>query len=104
MRGDVYEMEPRPAKGHEQAGDRFGVIVQTDLFPWSTVLVAPTSASARPTTFRPRIELGNEHTTVLVDQMSVVDPEYRLGRMVGRVSLREMQDIDIALAVVLGLS
>lgn len=103
MRGDVYELEPRPAKGHEQMGDRYGVILHTDLFPWSTTIVAPTSHSATPSTFRPQIELGAERTTVLVDQLACVDPEHRLGRMIGRCSLREVQSIDEALRIVLDL-
>lgn len=102
MRGDVYELEPRPAKGHEQAGDRLGVIVQSDGFAWSTVVVAPTSTRARPGPIRALVELGAQPTTVLVDQMCAMDPEQRLGRMVGRVSVRELQDIDDALRRVLG--
>lgn len=103
MRGDVYEMEPRPAKGHEQAGDRLGVIIQSDVFAWSTVVVAPTSTSARPGPLRPQIELGEAKTAVLVDQMSAVDPDKRLGRMVGRVSLADLQAIEKAMRLVLAL-
>jgi len=42
-------------------GRRFGVVVQANEFlPRSVVLVAPTSRSARPASFRPEIELLGE--------------------------------------------
>ena len=104
MRGDVYQFKaPRDAKGHEQRGNRYGVVVQSDLLPLSTWLVAPTSTSARPASFRPEIEIDGRATLVLVEQVAAVDPE-RLGGRVGNVSQREMEDIDRALRVVLELS
>ena len=36
-------------------------------------------------------------------QMSAVDPEKRLGRMVGRLSMADMQDVEKALRLVLEL-
>jgi len=68
----------------------------------STTLVAPTSTSARPATFRPTISLDDTETRVLVEQTTVVDPE-RLGRSAGRLDADEMQAVDEALALVLGL-
>ncbi|MGQ0845641.1 MAG: type II toxin-antitoxin system PemK/MazF family toxin [Sporichthyaceae bacterium] len=103
MRGDVYELEPRPARGHEQTGDRYGVILQADYFPWSTVVVAPTSASAKPGPIRPQVHLEGEDTVVLVDQMQAVDPERRLGRMVGRLGYAEMAEVETAMRRVLDL-
>ena len=68
----------------------------------STTLVAPTSTSARPATFRPTISLADTETRVLVEQTTVVDPE-RLGRSAGRLDADEMQAVDEALALVIGL-
>lgn len=68
----------------------------------STTLVAPTSTSARPATFRPMIYLGDTETRVLVEQTTVVDPE-RLGHSAGRLDTDELQAVDEALALVLGL-
>lgn len=68
----------------------------------STTLVAPTSTSARPATFRPTISLNETETRVLVEQTAVVDPE-RLGRSAGRLDANELQAVDEALALVLGL-
>ncbi|HHV20551.1 MAG TPA: type II toxin-antitoxin system PemK/MazF family toxin [Propionibacterium sp.] len=103
MRGDVFELpSPRGAKGHEQRGNRFAVVVQSDDLPLSTLLVAPTSTSARPTVFRPEIELRGSTTVVLVEQTAAVDPN-RLGAWAGRLSLAEMQLVDQALRLAMGL-
>jgi mRNA interferase MazF len=103
VRGDVYRLKaPRDTKGHEQRGKRFAVVVQSDDLPLTTWLVAPTSASARPTSFRPEVEIDGESTYVLTEQTAAVDPQ-RLGDHVGRLSLREMADVDAALRLVLQL-
>ena len=68
----------------------------------STALVAPTSTSARPATFRPTVSLEGAETRVLVEQTTVVDPE-RLGRSAGRLDADELRAVDDALALVLGL-
>lgn len=103
MRGDVHELKaPRDARGHGQRGNRFAVVVQSDLLPLSTWLVAPTSTSARPTSFRPEIEIDGKTTYVLAEQTAAVQPE-RLGRIVGHLSHTEMMAIDAALRIVLDL-
>jgi mRNA interferase MazF len=79
------------------------VVVQADeLLGLSTTLVSPTSASARAASFRPAIVLGGAATGVLVEQTTVVDPQ-RLGRSAGRLDAAELQAVDDALALVLGL-
>lgn len=105
MRGDVYRLRsPRDARGHEQDGPRYGVVVQADdLTALSTWIVAPTSTGRRSATFRPEVEIGGVRTRVLVEQITAVDPEVRLGEYVGRLAPREMEEVDAALAVVLGL-
>lgn len=103
LRGDVHAFRPPPGQGHEQRGRRFGVIVQAnELLPRSAVLVAPTSRSARPASFRPEIEILGETTHVLVEQVGAVDAR-RLGDLVGRVSPEQQWGIDEALTTVLGL-
>ena len=103
MRGDVYRLKaPRDARGHEQRGNRYAVVVQSDLLPLSTWLVAPTSTSARPTSFRPEIEIQGKSTHVLVEQTAAVDPE-RLGELVGRLTRDELAAVDGALQTVLHL-
>jgi mRNA interferase MazF len=94
---------PRGARGAEQRGARFAVVVQADeLLALSTVLVAPTSRSAPARSFRPAIELGGRLTRVLVEQTTAVSTE-RLGASAGRLSAEELQDLDEALSTVFGL-
>ena len=104
VRGEVFRLQsPRGARGHEQRGARYAVIVQADEFlDLSTVLVAPTSTSARPTSFRPTITLDSEETRVLVEQTTVVDPQ-RLGRSAGRLDASKLRAVDDALMLVLDL-
>lgn len=103
MRGDVHELKaPRDARGHEQRGNRYAVVVQSDLLPLSTLLVAPTSTSARPTSFRPEVQIDGKTTYVLAEQTAAVQPR-RLGRIVGHLSHSEMTAVDAALRTVLGI-
>jgi mRNA interferase MazF len=103
LRGDIHEFRMPRAQGHEQRGRQFGVVVQANEFlPRSVVLVAPTSRSARPASFRPEIELLGETTRVLVEQVGAVDSG-RLGELVGRVTPQQQWGIDEALITVLGL-
>jgi len=90
-------------RGREQAGARYAVIVQADeLLALSTAIVAPTSRSAAPATFRPAIVLKDQTTRVLVEQLRAIDIE-RLGESAGRLSAAEQRAVDEALALVLGL-
>lgn len=103
-RGEVYRFRLPKGVGHEQHGERFGVIVQADeLLPRSVVLVAPTSRSARPASFRPEVIVAGEATRVLVEQLGAVDAQ-RLGRRVGRLTADEVWGVDEALTTVLGLA
>jgi mRNA interferase MazF len=104
VRGEIFQLPaPRRARGHEQRGARYAVVVQADEFlELSTVLVSPTSTSANAASFRPAITLEGHETRVLVEQTTVVDPE-RLGRSAGRLDARELRSVDEALMLVLGL-
>jgi mRNA interferase MazF len=97
VRGDVHQLKaPRGVMGREQGGARYAVVVQSDDLFSSTLIVAPTSASARDMDHRPRVTIKGGWTNVLVEQIMAVDPA-RLGDMVGRLSYSEMQQIDTAL-------
>jgi mRNA interferase MazF len=103
QRGEVYRFRVPRGLGHEQLGERYGVVVQSDaLLPRSVVLVAPTSRSAKPAWFRPEVEVAGGGTRVLVEQLGAVDVG-RLGRRVGRLTAEEMWAVDDALVTVLGL-
>jgi mRNA interferase MazF len=102
-RGEVYRFRIPKGLGHEQQGERYGVIVQADeLLPRSVVLVAPTSRSARAASFRPEVVVAGDGTRVLVEQVGAVDVQ-RLGKRVGRLDAEEMWAVDEALMTVLGL-
>lgn len=104
VRGEIFRLPPsRHARGHEQQGARYAVVVQGDEFlGLSTLLVSPTSTSARAASFRPAITLAGEQTRVLAEQTTVVDPE-RLGRSAGRLDAHELRAVDEALMLVFGL-
>lgn len=102
-RGDVFELRLPKGTGHEQRGRRYGVVVQADEFlPRSVVVIAPTSRSARPASFRPAIEVERQATCVLVEQLGAVDSG-RLGKLVSHVTPEEQWGIDDALLTLLGL-
>ncbi|WP_241249190.1 type II toxin-antitoxin system PemK/MazF family toxin [Agrococcus sp. KRD186] len=84
-------------------GARYAVVVQSDDLPLSTWVVAPTSAGRRAASFRPEIEIDGVTTRVMVEQLAVIDPEARLGEFTGRLDAAELQAVDEALLVVLGL-
>lgn len=104
VRGEVFRLRiPRGRRGAEQHGARYAVVLQADeLLALSTVLVAPTSVSAPPRSFRPTIEIDGTTTRVLVEQTTAMSPN-RLGESVGRLGAVELRELDAALLLVLGL-
>ncbi|MFD5747629.1 type II toxin-antitoxin system PemK/MazF family toxin [Streptomyces sp. NPDC127033] len=103
MRGDLYRLRAnKNAVGHEQRGVRYAVVLQTDQLPTSTLVVAPTSTSARPGLVHPSFDMDGTSTVVLVEQMAAVTAE-RLGDFAGRVEPEEWEDIEHAVRLVLGL-
>jgi mRNA interferase MazF len=104
VRGDSYRLRaPKYARGHEQDGARYVVVVQADHTPLSTWLVAPTSTGRRGASFRPEIEIDGKPTRILVRRTGAVDPETRLGEFAGRLTAAELARVDGALMDVLGL-
>jgi len=102
-RGDVYRIRVPRGRGREQRGPRYGIIVQADaLLGLSTAIVAPTSRSAAPATFRPEVVVAGTVTRVLVEQLRAVDL-HRLSEQVGRLAAQEQRAVDEALELVLGL-
>ena len=102
-RGEVYRFRLPKGVGHQQHGERYGVVVQAnELLPRSVVIVAPTSTSARPASFRPEVTVAGQQTRVLVEQSCAVAVE-RLGKRSGMLTASEMWNIDEALVTVLGL-
>lgn len=104
MRGDLYRLKaPRDVRGHEQGGARYAVVVQSDDLPLSTWIVAPTSTGRREASFRPEIEIDGAPSRVMVEQLTVIDPETRLGEFAGRLDPSEVESVSAALRAVLAL-
>lgn len=96
----------RTARGHEQAGPRSGVVLTAWRFAhlkrW---LVAPTTRRVDrwDSLVIPSVDWGDGPSQVLLDATQSVDPEHRLGEQVGHLTLSELQEVDQALALLLGL-
>lgn len=103
MRGDVHRLTAlRGTRGGERAGNRYAVVVQSDALPLSTLLIAPTSTSSRPASFRPEVTIAGKATRVLVEQTTAVDPS-RLGDRVGHLDGDELAEVGAALKLVFDL-
>lgn len=103
MRGDIHRLSSdRRAKGREQKGARYAVVVQASYLPLSTVIVAPTTTSAAGAGIWPQITVSSQRTFVLAEQLMAVDPN-RLGDVIGRVSPAQQELIDERLREILDL-
>jgi mRNA interferase MazF len=102
-RGAVCGVRLARTAGREQSGRRYAVVVQSDdLWLLNTVVVVPTSTSARAATFRPEILVDGQRTRVLCEQIRTVDAQ-RLGERVGMLSAAELGSVEDALEIVLEL-
>lgn len=86
----------RGARGREQRGARYGVVVQSDRLHLSTVIIAPTSTNARPAPHRAQVDLGGARTQVLIEQLRAVDVQ-ELGSSVARCGPEAMSEIHAAI-------
>src|ERR1700751_1489437 len=103
VRGDLYRLRSdKNTTGHGQRGPRYAVAIQSDGILLSTLVVAPTSASAQPAIFRPEIEMEGVRTRVLIDQMRAVDAS-RLGELAGRLDAAGTGEVDRAIRLVVGI-
>ena len=102
-RGDVHLTRFGRARGRTQAGTRPAVVLQTNgMASWSTVIVAPLSTSARPTSFRTPVDVGAQKSLVLADQVQALDVA-QLGKRLGALTPNQMSEVETALKSVLEL-
>lgn len=102
-RGDVVRIRNRDARGHEQRGTRYGVVVQADrVAALSTVIVVPTSRGANPSRFRPEIVVSDQTTRALAEQLRAFDVR-NVSEPVGHLSAADQLAVDDALRLVLDL-
>lgn len=102
-RGSCHEVRLGRTTGREQSGRRYAIVVQSDdLWALSTVIVVPTSTSARPASFRPEVVIAGNVTRALCEQVRTVDAQ-RLTATAGTLTPSELNDVDDALELVLEL-
>jgi mRNA interferase MazF len=101
-RGEIYETNFNPARGHEQAGIRPALVVQNDIGNvHSSVTIVAAITSQLPTKRYPQnVQLASgtlpKESVVLCNQLCTVDTA-RLGRMMGAASPEDMANVDEAL-------
>jgi mRNA interferase MazF len=109
-RGEVWFADLDPVIGSEQGGHRPALIVQNDVSneysPVVIVSVITTHMASRSYPYDVRLALGaaglDRPSRVMLNQIRTVDKQ-RLGRYVGRLTDDEMQQVDDAIRVSLGL-
>ncbi|MCB2296010.1 type II toxin-antitoxin system PemK/MazF family toxin [Clostridium algoriphilum] len=109
-RGDLYYADMSPVVGSEQGGIRPVVILQNDIAnKYSpTVLVAAITSQLRKMRLPTHVELSAEEygltndSVVLLEQMRTIDKK-RLKEEIGQVNNADMQKIDTALLIQVGL-
>ena len=111
LRGELYWVDWHPARGHEQAGTRPGLVISNDIGNRisSVVIVAALTSRLPPrpypfqTLLTPSPRNGLTVQSVLLgDQLMTVDKS-RLGNRLGHLTTDEMRQVDRALRVSLGL-
>ena len=109
-RGDLYYVDLDPTIGSEQGGHRPALIIQNDVGnQYSPVLIIAALTSRPPARPRPTdvlIKPGSSGlqapSRVLLNQIRTIDKR-RLGRYVGQLTAEEMDLIDEAIKISLGL-
>ena len=108
-RGDVWQVDLDPVRGHEQGRRRPAVIVSTDRInhgPSDMVVVVPVTSRARPVPTFVRIHPSEAGLSVvsyaICDQPRAISKE-RLVRRYGMVGQRTLSDIEDRLRLVLNL-
>ncbi|MEW5866497.1 MAG: type II toxin-antitoxin system PemK/MazF family toxin [Bacillota bacterium] len=108
-RGDVWLVTLDPARGHEQAGRRPGLVVSVDLFnhgPAGLVVVLPITTREKGIPFH--VELSpsegglSERSFVKCEDIRSVSKE-RLSTRLGAVSSVTMTAVEDRLRILLGL-
>ena len=107
-RGDIYYADLSPVVGSEQGGMRPVLIVQNDTgnhFSPTVIVAAVTSkadSKAKLPTHFALEGFTQVSSLVLCEQVRTLDKQ-RLGEYVGRLTQKELQQLDYALAVSFGL-
>lgn len=109
LRGDIYYADLNPTVGSEQGGVRPLVILQNNVGNRHSPTVIAAAITAKPKKPLPtHASIGHacgclKESFVLLEQIRTIDRS-RLREYVGRLDEQEMQKIDEALAISVGLA
>lgn len=70
---------------------------------WTMATIVPTSTSARSARFRPVIEVADQTTCFMADQIRSIDTDYIIGDPVDVLDHYELAEVERAVAHYLGL-
>lgn len=107
-RGDIYLADLNPIIGSEQGGERPVIVVQNDVGNRysPTIIVIAVSNRVYKKDLPVHVSLKNEcipkKSIALLEQVRTIDKS-RLGEYLGRVTKREMREIEKALYVSLDI-
>jgi len=107
LRGEIRWADLNPAKGNEQTGRRPVVILSHDVFNdrSGTVIVVAVTSQPQRTGFPLTLELGSndlpKRLWVKISQIRTLSTE-RIGKKIGRVSAKEMDQIIEGLNEIIG--
>lgn len=104
-RGDIYYIEANNSTGCEMGGRRPGIIVSNDVGNIHSSVVEVvylTTAPKKPLPTHVLIHSSRVPSTAICEQVSSVSKE-RIREQVGKLTDFEMRQIDIALAISLGI-
>jgi mRNA interferase MazF len=110
LRGDLYYADLNPVIGSEQGGIRPVLVIQNDIGNRHspTIIIAAITSKSMRTLLPTQHILSAQHgldreSIVLLEQIRTIDKR-RLKEYVGALGHDDMQHIDIALAVSIGLA
>jgi mRNA interferase MazF len=109
LRGEVWLVDLNPARGHEQAGKRPGLIVSVDLFnqgPAGLVVILPITTKAKGIPFHIEINISEggltQQSFIKCEDVRSIAKE-RLFKRLGRVSGATMKAVEDRLRILLDL-
>ena len=109
-RGDIYLADLNPFVGSEQGGTRPVLLLQNDAgnFFCPTLIVAPITSRIRKKSEQPthcrieNVKCFSDTSMVLLEQIKTIDKR-RVVRYIGRVSREQMDGVNEAIQISLGL-
>ncbi|MCK4356548.1 type II toxin-antitoxin system PemK/MazF family toxin [Candidatus Bipolaricaulota bacterium] len=101
--GEIYVVDLRPVRGHEQGGTRPVLVIQNDVgneYSSTTIVAAITSQTKKRMPIHVEIATDEsglpKDSIVLLEQIRTLDKE-RLKRKIGRLCAEKMCEVDRAL-------